>query len=141
MNSSAVNIRSDEVPHLNSICLQNAVLCAECDVVSDSPHDHCLVCGSRSLFNISRLLGGKAAQSASYAYRCCKSTIYFAEANVEVPENSEIGKFESLHQGTERRCPVENVWMISPLSVWILEPLLGNQTAETNLSQAMCCLR
>jgi hypothetical protein len=58
MNSSVVNIRAEELRPLNSISLQNAVLCAECDVVSDSPHDHCLVCGSRSLFNISRLLGG-----------------------------------------------------------------------------------
>jgi hypothetical protein len=44
---------------LNSVPLQNAVLCAQCDVVSDSPHDVCLVCGSRSLFNISRIFGGK----------------------------------------------------------------------------------
>jgi hypothetical protein len=43
---------------LNAVALQNAVLCAECDVVSDSPHDECLVCGSRSLLNISRMLGG-----------------------------------------------------------------------------------
>lgn len=43
---------------LNAVALQNAVLCAECDVVSDSPHDVCLVCGSRSLFNISRMFGG-----------------------------------------------------------------------------------
>jgi hypothetical protein len=34
---------------LNAVALQNAVLCAECDVVSDSPNDTCLVCGSRSL--------------------------------------------------------------------------------------------
>jgi hypothetical protein len=33
-------------------------LCAECDVVSDSPNDRCLVCGSRSLFNIARMFGG-----------------------------------------------------------------------------------
>jgi hypothetical protein len=58
MNGSVVNIRAEELRPLNAISLQNAVLCAECDVVSDSPHDHCLVCGSRSLFNISRLLGG-----------------------------------------------------------------------------------
>jgi hypothetical protein len=58
MNSSVVNMRAEEFRPLNSISLQNAVLCAECDFVSDSPHDHCLVCGSRSLFNISRLLGG-----------------------------------------------------------------------------------
>jgi len=43
---------------LNAVALQNAVLCAECDVVSDSPHDRCFVCGSRSLFNIARMFGG-----------------------------------------------------------------------------------
>jgi hypothetical protein len=58
MSVSSPNVRADEDRPLNSISLQNAVLCADCDVVSDSPHDHCLVCGSRSLFNISRLLGG-----------------------------------------------------------------------------------
>jgi hypothetical protein len=42
---------------LNAVALQNAVLCAECEVVSDSPHDQCLVCGSRSLVNICRMLG------------------------------------------------------------------------------------
>jgi hypothetical protein len=47
---------------LNSVPLENAVLCAECDVVSDSPHDICLVCGSRSLFNIARIFGGKLPQ-------------------------------------------------------------------------------
>jgi hypothetical protein len=44
---------------LNAVALQHAVLCAECDVVSDSPHDICMVCGSRSLVNICRILGGK----------------------------------------------------------------------------------
>jgi hypothetical protein len=43
---------------LDAVALQNAVLCAECDVVSDSPHDTCLVCGSRSLFNVARIFGG-----------------------------------------------------------------------------------
>jgi hypothetical protein len=37
---------------LNAVALQNAVLCAECDFVSDSPHDQCQVCGSRSLVNM-----------------------------------------------------------------------------------------
>jgi len=46
------------LPSVNAVALQNAVLCAECDVVSDSPQDVCLVCGSRSLFNISRIFGG-----------------------------------------------------------------------------------
>ena len=43
---------------LNAVTLKNAVLCAECEVVSDSPHDTCLVCGSRSLVNIARMFGG-----------------------------------------------------------------------------------
>ena len=58
MKVSVADIPAEKDRLLNSISLQNAVLCAECDFVSDSPHDHCLVCGSRSLFNISRLLGG-----------------------------------------------------------------------------------
>jgi hypothetical protein len=44
---------------LNAVPLEHAVLCAECDVVTDSPHDTCMVCGSHSLFNIARVFGGK----------------------------------------------------------------------------------
>jgi hypothetical protein len=58
MKGSVVDIRAERVRQLNAISLSNAVLCADCDNVSDSPHDECLVCGSRSLFNISRALGG-----------------------------------------------------------------------------------
>jgi hypothetical protein len=47
-----------EIPEVNAICLQNAVLCAECEVISDSPHDTCRVCGSRSLMSLSCVLGG-----------------------------------------------------------------------------------
>ena len=56
------NLGVESVPErgrvLNAVALQNAVLCAECDVVSDSPNDRCLVCGSPSLFNIARMFGG-----------------------------------------------------------------------------------
>ena len=57
MKDAVVEIGENEPP-LNAISLKRAVLCADCDVVSDSPHDRCRVCGSRSLFNISRILGG-----------------------------------------------------------------------------------
>ena len=56
--SNAGNLLAAGQP-LNTVALQHAVLCAECDVVSDSPHDICMVCGSRSLVNICRILGGK----------------------------------------------------------------------------------
>jgi hypothetical protein len=58
MKDSYVDGVSEVSRCLNAVALQNAVLCAECDVVSDSPHDRCMVCGSRSLINISRMLGG-----------------------------------------------------------------------------------
>ena len=58
MNGSHVDDGPERGRCLNAVALQNAVLCAECDVVSDSPHDTCLVCGSRSLFNIARMFGG-----------------------------------------------------------------------------------
>jgi hypothetical protein len=58
MKASYVEDAPERGRRLNAVALQNAVLCAECDVVSDSPHDRCLVCGSRSLFNIARMFGG-----------------------------------------------------------------------------------
>jgi hypothetical protein len=45
-------------PMLNTIQLMTAVLCADCEVISDSPGDECSVCGSRSLLNLGRVLGG-----------------------------------------------------------------------------------
>ena len=59
MNISGVVDSQGRARVLNAVPLRNAVLCAECDVVSDSPHDTCLVCGSRSLFNIARMFGGQ----------------------------------------------------------------------------------
>src|SRR5690348_10550202 len=43
---------------LNSVHLVNAVLCADCEVISDSAGDTCRVCGSRSLMSLGRVLGG-----------------------------------------------------------------------------------
>lgn len=62
MKGSHVDGASQARRSLNAVALQNAVLCAECDVVSDSPHDRCLVCGSRSLFNIARMFGGNVPE-------------------------------------------------------------------------------
>lgn len=54
--SSAVRIF---VPR-NLIPLQQAVLCANCEVVSDSRNGHCIVCGSPSLLNLARVLDGQS---------------------------------------------------------------------------------
>lgn len=52
--SSAVRVF---VPR-NLIPLPQAVLCANCEVVSDSKNGHCIVCGSPSLLNLARVLNG-----------------------------------------------------------------------------------
>lgn len=51
---------------VNAVCLQNAVLCAECEVISDSRHDVCRICGSRSLLSLSCVLGGRLPVQRAY---------------------------------------------------------------------------
>ena len=46
-----------EIP-VNTIHILNAVLCADCEVISDSAGDTCVVCGSRCLLSLGRVLGG-----------------------------------------------------------------------------------
>jgi len=44
---------------LNSLPLLEAVLCADCEIISNSAGDRCQICGSPSLLSLGRLLGGK----------------------------------------------------------------------------------
>ena len=46
-----------EQSDINAVCLRDAVLCADCEVISDSTHETCRVCGSHSLLSLSRVLG------------------------------------------------------------------------------------
>ncbi len=43
---------------LSSVPLQEAVLCADCEIISNSAGDACQICGSHSLLSLGRLLGG-----------------------------------------------------------------------------------
>jgi hypothetical protein len=45
-------------PELNSVPLLEAVLCADCEIISNSAGETCEVCGSRSLLSLGRVLGG-----------------------------------------------------------------------------------
>ena len=49
-------------PALNTVNLLNAVLCADCEVISDSDGEVCAVCGSRSLLSLGRVLGGSIGE-------------------------------------------------------------------------------
>jgi len=42
----------------NLVHLQTAVLCANCEVISDGQNGHCAACGGQSLLHLSRILGG-----------------------------------------------------------------------------------
>jgi hypothetical protein len=43
---------------LSSVSLLEAVLCADCEIISNSAGDRCEICGSRSLLSLGRVLGG-----------------------------------------------------------------------------------
>ena len=50
-------------PTLNTVHLLNAVLCADCEVISDSASGRsAAVCGSRSLLSLGRVLGGSIGE-------------------------------------------------------------------------------
>ena len=78
---------------LNAVPLQNAVLCAECDVVSDSPHDVCLVCGSHSLFNIARVFGGKLPK---------RRAALVVQEVLEIPSREGVVPFPKPHRLRKR---------------------------------------
>jgi len=78
---------------LNAVPLHNAVLCAECDVVSDSPHDVCMVCGSHALFNIARLFGGKLPKK--------RASLVVAEP-AEISSREVVLAFPGVHRPRRR---------------------------------------
>jgi hypothetical protein len=45
----------------NLVCLRRAVLCANCEVISEAKNGHCAGCGSQALLSLSKLLGGSAS--------------------------------------------------------------------------------
>jgi hypothetical protein len=51
----------------NLVRLQKAVLCANCEVISEALNGHCACCGSQSLLTLSRVLGGTIESELSFA--------------------------------------------------------------------------
>jgi len=43
---------------LSSVPLPEAVLCADCEIISNSAGERCEICGSPSLLSLGRILGG-----------------------------------------------------------------------------------
>lgn len=68
-----MNVESED-RSLSTVPLQRAVFCVECEIVSNSRHDVCTVCGSPSLISLVHLLGGtirnRSAQSLRNQRQC-----------------------------------------------------------------------
>jgi hypothetical protein len=58
---------ADAWSNANLVRLQKAVLCANCDVISEGLNGHCAACGSEALLALSRVLGGTIQTDLSLA--------------------------------------------------------------------------
>lgn len=52
----------------NLVRLEKAVLCANCELISEGLNGHCACCGSQSLLNLNRVLGGTVESELSFAF-------------------------------------------------------------------------
>ena len=57
LSSADEQLRGADARHrfLSAIPLPNAVYCVNCDLITNSPHDSCGVCGSHSVIGVSRM--------------------------------------------------------------------------------------
>lgn len=53
-----MNTAADTEKSLRAVPLVNAVFCVDCETITNSSHDVCTVCGSHSLINLFRMVGG-----------------------------------------------------------------------------------
>ena len=90
---------------LSAVPLHNAVFCAGCETISNSPHDACAVCGSRSLINLFRMLGGtlrtQKPQSPEDHGKTAKYNLELTVKVHEVPANELNRAIESISRLAE----------------------------------------
>ena len=90
---------------LSAVPLLNAVFCADCETISNSPHDACTVCGSRSLISLFRMLGGtlrtQKPQSAEDHGKTAKYNVELTVKVHEVPANELNRAIESMSRLAE----------------------------------------
>ena len=90
---------------LSAVPLLNAVFCADCETISNSPHDVCSVCGSRSLLNLFRMLDGTLRGHMPHSGKDHgKTAKYNVELTVkvhEIPANELNRAIESISRLAE----------------------------------------
>jgi len=50
--------RSMMAADVNFLCMQSAIFCVQCELISENNTPHCLACGSGAVLSLARLLGG-----------------------------------------------------------------------------------
>jgi hypothetical protein len=84
-----MNAAGDTEAALTAVPLLNAVFCVNCETISNSPHDACTICGSHSLVNLFRMLGGTLrrgkAQSAGDLAKTPKYNLELIAKVHEIP--------------------------------------------------------
>ena len=69
---------------LSAIPLANAVYCANCDLITNSPHDACVICGSHSVVGVARMWQLTLAESA---WNAARYKVSFSVDVREIPAN------------------------------------------------------
>ena len=109
---------------LRTVPLLNAVFCAGCETISNSPHDACVVCGSRSLIPLFRMLEGTLrTQKPLSAKDHGKTAKYNVELTVkvhEIPANELNRAIESISRLAEVCGALESLHIN-------VEPVFGTQ--------------
>ena len=98
---------------LSAVPLLNAVFCADCETITNSPHEGCAICGSRSLINLFRMVGGTLQSQTPHSAEAHGQTAkYNLELTLKVRElpGSELTRIiESMNRLAEVCGGVESV--------------------------------
>ena len=108
-----MNAAADTERGLGAVPLLNAVFCADCETISNSPHDACTICGGHSLINLFRMLGGtlrnQKAQSAGDRARTAKYNLELTAKVHEIPATELNLIIESMARLAEAGGAVESL--------------------------------
>ncbi len=69
---------------LGAVPLQSAVLCVDCECVTEGRSDECLVCGSHSLLSIARIVGGTLSREDASGNNEQNAMLYDLEITVDL---------------------------------------------------------
>ena len=61
-----MDMNSQGCLNTNLVCLQRAVLCVNCEVISEGNNAHCDACGSQALLNLNKLLNGSHKSKVTF---------------------------------------------------------------------------